>query len=287
MYLPKQEREMQGYAAAAGDAMHYAWQSYLRTRDMAVAEATLAIRWPWDHPFAKNNRPYWRALDALREVCDHPVSQYEMVYVDKAGETVPAIELAVCLVVKTATLEIHYTGYIDAVMVDPVSGMPMVVDLKSTGEYMDNWRTKFMYDTQVKGYAIILSALSHNGKMGEDVKGCYLGTYMNSGGDPWTDTVEVDCGRMDSLFFINDLQIFAAQIALYQNADRFPRSAGACKDWGRVCPYMGNLCQLESLTAIQREIDGLRMEEDAKMEEFTPDFTVIYDTQNGQMQLQK
>lgn len=276
---------MQGYAAATGDAMHYAWQSYLRTRDLSIAEATLALRWPWDHPYTKNNRPFWRGLDALRESCDHPVSQYEMVYIEKDGEMIPAIELAVRLVVQTATLEIHYTGYIDAVMVDPISGMPMVVDLKSTGERMDDWKTKFLYDTQVKGYAIILSALSHSGSMGEDVKGCYLGTYMNSGGDPWTDTVEVECGRADSLFFIHDLQMFAAQVALFQNADRFPRSAGACKDWGRTCQYMGGLCAHESLTGAQREVDNLMMHEDLRMEEFKADYTVIYDP-TGQVRLE-
>lgn len=275
-YGPEEKGEAGGFAANAGDAMHSAWQAYLRTKDMAIAEATLAMRWPWDHPFAQPTRPFWRAMDALSEVCAHPMSHYDMVYVEKDGEDVPAIELAVCLIVETPTLEIHYTGYIDAIVVDPVSGLPMVLDLKTTGDWENDWCVKYLNDTQVMGYAIIVSALTHSGAMGRRVKGAYLGTYMRSVGEAWTHAIEKEYTRADSAFFIHDLQLFAAQVNLFQNSGRFPRSAASCKNWGRTCRHLGHKCSLETLTDIQDSIDGLKQNQDAKMTEFTADFTIRY-----------
>ena len=276
LYRPVLDRKSKSFILLVGDAMHSAWQMYLRTRSLDAAYATLTLCWPHQHPYPKKNRPFWRAMDALTEACNHPYSQYDLVFVEKDGELQPAIELAICLIVKTDFLEIHYTGYIDAVVVDPISGLPMVLDLKSTGYRLDEWRRKYVYDTQVPGYSIIVSGISHSGKLGHNVKGAYLGTYMSGTGDAWTEALEVECGRNEALLFVHDLQMFASQVAMMQNAGRFPRSANSCQSYGSACQFLGSLCECETLTQAQREVDGLMMTEDAVMSEFVPDFTIEY-----------
>lgn len=243
------------FAAAIGTAMHQAWQTYLRTKNLDLARAMLFMRYPWDHPyFEEDKRPFHRQMAALEMVCAHPYSQYPLLEVTIDGVTRPAIELAVELIVPTASMEMRYTGSIDAIVRDPVTGVPIINDLKTSGWTEDAFVVQYGYDEQVLGYAAIVSALAYNGDMSRPVRGAYIGVSTGRG-EPWLRVIENEYKATDVAWFIQGLHTTATMLNVYQHTDRFPRNPGHCGAYNSTCPYFGNLCDEQSLTAIQNRID--------------------------------
>lgn len=274
LYHPT-KTDFSSFAAAVGNANHSAWQMYLLSKDIDHARATLGIHWPHDHPFPDSKRPFWRSLDLLEDVCGLEVSNYDLLYVrDSDGVEHPAIELAVCLIIETEFLEVHYTGYIDAVVVDP-EGNLVILDLKTTGMRERDFSTKYRYDMQIAGYAIIMSSLVHGGELGHPCRGVYIGASTTSSGDLWINPLEKRYTKQDAMAFVFDQYQFAAQVSMMQNAGKFPRNPNNCIQYGRPCPHSGGACEAMSLWQMQKNLDPT-MSGDATYE-FEPQFTVRFD----------
>ena len=274
LYHPT-KRDYSSFAAEVGNANHAAWQMYLLSKDLDVARATLGMHWPYDHPFPDNKRPMWRSMDLLEDVCALETSNYELLYVrDAAGEEIPAIELPVKLVIHTEFLEVHYTGYIDAVVVDP-DGNLVILDLKTTGMRENDFVTKYRYDMQIAGYAIIMSSLVHGGQLGHKCRGAYIGAYTMASGEPWIRELEKTYTKEDTLAFVFDQYQFAAQVHMMQKAGKFPRNPDNCMQYGRPCPHHGTACEAMSLWQMQKNLDP-SMSKDMEYE-FDAKFTVVYE----------
>lgn len=151
------------FAAQVGKAIHAGFQTWLVTQDEDQALFQMLLAYPHDlEPLGKNN--YQRSLEAttatmLALMNSHLVQPYEIAKIrDSNGETRDAIEVPFAIEITDSDfpLPVWYVGFIDCILFNRLENRYIVVDIKSTRQYLEDFEPKYRYDEQCIPYGIIL-----------------------------------------------------------------------------------------------------------------------------------
>lgn len=247
-----------GHAVAAGV------QEIFKSNNLT--QAILAcVKWysmPWDdfgtEKERKAKKNVWFAAHAVENFYNKlnvvysgdliEFKNYELVWFDHEGKSIPAIELEFKILLPNGYV---YEGHVDLILRNKSTGEIVVFEMKTT-KYQPV-SAMFKNSPQALGYSIILDKIAqvtnHEGIASYRV--IYL-VYSSSQMD-WT-VFKFPKSAKRRLNWLNDLIRLTDVISYYQaGADEgipYPTNGNSCNNFFKPCEYL-NLCELENDTLIK------------------------------------
>lgn len=264
------ERES-GVAAMVGDALHQGVQNYMIYRSKSKAIEAMALA----HPIEIDNyKPNEYSLEASVTTLVHIIENsdlpaHRLVYFERDGAQVPAIEIAFLVEIEFPTLMFHVRGFIDLIVQNAHTGLFMPVDIKTTTpQGATNMELKYQWDWQVTSYGIPLNILLGNHG---DFQTAIFGV-IQSDREPKAGLLPYRRHQHDIDAYNYYLLDNCRRIEQYYKDDKYPRGPTSCISFGKACPFMTQ-CAVDGLEAMQTIINPSRKAGKPRRE-MDPMFTV-------------
>lgn len=232
-------------AAEFGSAIHEGFQKWLETDgDETAALWAFLRRYPWHLERRKSDRYIPETGYALLQCMfvSVPLSEYEIATVTLPdGTTRPAIEVPFELELENfslaadAPVKIVYTGLIDAILYNHMTGKYIVVDVKTTSRFLDDMSVMWQFSDQCIPYAIVLEKLLGVESI-EQLEIVYVAAFVD---------IEKPVARMYTFDkTAEDIGDWATSFMVKIHAMRdffqrawFPRNGDSCANYNRTCEY--------------------------------------------------
>lgn len=283
-FFPQPEKE-EYWDTMTGSALHAGYQHFLVHRDPDLAVWEMMKNFDLRVHSFKEHEP--KTLEAcystLMALIHHNAGLLQTKVAEiKApnGDIVPAIEVPfqINLLVDGVPYEVApglpviYVGFIDAVLVDFVTGEFIVEDLKTTGRINNDPMVPYMYDEQAIPYSLVLKVA-----LGQDFRQLTMRYLMAKIDLVSPEIVPLDFMRTTDLLqdWAQGLLCDLEEIKRHLEMNWWPRRASHCKSWNTTCKFF-DVCG-------NRDRDFLweyfSMTQGAKVggEEIVPLFTVDLD----------
>lgn len=206
-----------------------------------------------DNP--KQNKSFWEGVGAVQKLLFMRsagfLDEWELAYVD--GK--PCCELSFLIHLPN---DFKYRGFVDAVLVNKVTGEIMVLECKTTGMSTVNSAT-YKNSAQAIGYSVVLDHLFPDKSSYEVL---YL-IYKTKSRE--YDTLPFTKSYLQRALWIRELLLDIDMIGLYEDAGIYPMHGESCFNFYRECEYIYT-CTLstEKLTDKLLEEDKVKILEKHK-----------------------
>lgn len=238
-------------ASACGRALHAGIQGYFTHRNADQAIVDLMMEYPFDEFEEKPEYSLEACILTLQKALDSDLFDYELVHIDMLdGEGAqPAVEVPILieLFMPVYDVTIHYRGYVDLILRDPITGRFMIWDIKTTTKRnLGGFGEKYQYDYQNLGYGLVLNTLY--GDQPEFTTGIF-GVVIDHKEPTILEPTHRRTGK-DVEEFIRWLAHESDQICRMQELRWFPRQPRACKAFNRLCSFHEH-CHLDTMDQMQ------------------------------------
>ena len=237
-------------ATAVGTAVHEGVQEYMRSRDVDAAVHALALHHP--HFLKDKTKASTYDLEAsvwtlLQIIENSDLPSYELATFLKDGAEHKATEIAFLVIIEFETVIFHLRGFIDLVLMNPLTGRFLPVDIKTTTpQGLGTMQPKYRYDWQVTSYGIPLNALLGNtGSFDVGVFGVIMSDREPKFEFPIYERRPHDLEKYQFYLFDKCKQILG-----YLDQEDFPRHPQSCYSFGRLCHYHQQ-CSADNLHEMQ------------------------------------
>jgi hypothetical protein len=158
----------------------------------------------------------------------------------------PAAEVSFKIILDEATQD-YYCGYIDLVLKNKLSGLHVIIEIKTTGLKLEDIRPLYRNSGQALGYSIVLDSIAGSKQSAWEV--LYLVNQLKAQNIlPKIHLIPFDKHLRDRLSWLLDMKIDHERILQLLEMDHWPMRGGSCLAWSRPCPIYG-ICDLVSLEA--------------------------------------
>lgn len=248
------------YAADCGKALHAGYQSYLKHQDVSKAVWDFMITFPVETEFARPNQAQ-RSMEACYSTLQAMIhskfnNQYELVQILVDGKPQFAIEVPFAIEITGAPFEkpIWYVGFIDAILYDRYSDTYIVVDIKTTRQYLSDYSARYEFDEQCVPYGIVLENLL--GKKIEQFDVAYLSAYIDLL-EPVVNMYTYTKTRDHLVDWHRGLCEDVSSIIKHVQRGWFPRATNgeACISFNRKCQHT-DYCSYRNIEALKHLLEG-------------------------------
>jgi len=263
-------------ATGAGHALHGAWQQWMATGDVNAGIWALIKRFPHRLQASENDpRGIQACYTSFLAMIDNPLAaRYELATVMHAGKQMPAVEVPFRITFADLSIfpdrhvPIYYDGFIDAILWDTLLQRFVVLDIKTTRKWRNDYSLSFANDEQCLPYAFVLEKALD--QPANSLSVIYLVVYIDPL-QPVARQYEFEKSQADiqqwalkTAFQIREKQQMAA-------IGFFPKNGKACDTFG-PCQY-AEVCSYSDPKSIREYLDmqfGPR--DDTQVTDFKPWF---------------
>jgi hypothetical protein len=223
------------------------------------------INWEADllHENPKQNKSFWGALQAIRQLYSARQSgfleDYELVY----WQDKPACELSFLIRLPTGFV---YRGFVDAVLRHRVTGKVVVLECKSTSAAKVN-PAEYKNSAQAIGYSIVLDAIFPDLSSYEVL---YL-VYQTKSTE-WT-TIPFQKSYFQRALWIRELLLDVEVISLYEKSQIYPMRGESCYSFFRECEYLQH-CTLSTTHLVDALTPAISQKIDDELSKFQIQITI-------------
>lgn len=246
---PRLPRDSMAFAADVGTALHHGYQNYLVTQDEDQAIWAMLESYPFELEFVqeKDDRSMEAALSTLEKMFESvDMREYELAQIKKPdGTIVPAIEVPFEIRFRGIDIppcpkypdgaDIAFTGYIDAIMQNHLSGKYRTLDIKTNRDFSKDQTGKYQYDSQQLPYGIIVEHVV--GGPINNFEVLYLDTLVDLT-DPTVTLYPFAKTEDDIQEWLLTRILQFQMIQKYVQSDFFPRRSGGCMFYKKPCRYL-------------------------------------------------
>jgi hypothetical protein len=265
--FPRRVRDGDGFAAGVGKALHSGYQDFLVSQNVDQAVWALLETYPYAQEYMQKNdfRSLEASISTLEEMCESSsLYDYEVATIlDPNGIEVPAIEVPFEIRFSDIRLPdgrgIAFTGYIDAVLRNLVSGLYRTMDIKTHRSTLTDHTAKYKFDGQQVPYGLVVDHIAGQEQQEFDV--LYLDTYVDLT-DPRVQKYSFTKYAEDVEEWLLATVLKVQSIQRYMQMDHFPRTQGGCISFNRPCWFL-EVCETRSKPDI---LEWLLMGEEAAPE---------------------
>jgi hypothetical protein len=246
-----------GLAAEVGTALHRGYQHYLVTGDVEYAVFAMMQ----EYPYALNDNPmHDRSIEAsyatlMAMIEADCMAGQELAQIQCLDNVVrPAIEVPFEFTIKGFSLSRHehipvtYVGQIDAIMIDHISGEPIVTDIKTHRRNLVDMSPVYQFSDQCLPYAIVLETLLGR-PISNGLQTQYLSTYVDIR-NPSMKSIKFNKTSQDVEDWARGLMLDLQWLQYNFDLGWFPRNGEACTGYGSVCHYM-DYCAMRDHEALK------------------------------------
>lgn len=236
--LRQAEREPSSPHLIGGTAFGVGVASFLATqnRDKALLDCWLAY-YPKLEIMEKNQATYLNALEASFPKLEEILMDYKVL--EHKGK--PATELSFRLNIDET---FYFVGYIDAVLVNRLSGKAGVFECKHTGLKLTNLEPLYKNSGQALGYSIILDSIMGEEQAEYDVT--YFSAQLQQGMQVTPHLMVFPKTLLDRLNWFVSLKLDVERIHRMMEVGIFPQRGSSCLKFNKPCFHFG-LCNLSSI----------------------------------------
>lgn len=180
------------------------------------------------------------ALIAVREfyrIAQNIRKDYDVVTFEYGGETVIGVEPEFSIQFQSNRL---YNGHIDVLMVHKETGIPKVIEIKTT-VLRSVHPSVYSNSNQVKGYAMGTKFLQFKGILAKTDKVDVEYHVYKSGMGEWEPPLLLSYSHNDVIAYIKDINTKCKMIDLYESDNNYPCNGSACNNFFRACEFY-NTC---------------------------------------------
>lgn len=260
--FPRTEAE-QSLAAKTGTALHYAYQTWLKTQDTDEATLSLMLHYPIHlNSDTTNGRSIEACYASLIELTNHPqLYQYQIATIrNPAGQVVEAIEVPfeITIVGHPFPFPVVYCGFIDAILFNTVDHSYLPVDLKTTRVSMQSYDAVFANSTQCLPYGLALHTLQSHATI-HDFNIIYVSVYTDIL-DPKIQKYEYTKTTADIQDWIDSLTWDLHTIYNRYQRQWFDKNGESCVRYGNRCTFF-DICKSRNVSHMkvqqQLQIDAI------------------------------
>lgn len=244
-----------------GHCLHEGYQHYMIHRDREAAIAAMMMR----YPIHLNTNPNdFRSIEACYAVINKMIDSglfltYEIAKIKCLdGEIRSAVEVPFEINIidyqlplpDERKIPVRYVGFIDMILLDKMNDEFVVVDIKTTRDYLKDYAPKYMFDDQCLPYSLVLERIL--GHEIDNIKHEYMIAYVDIM-KPFTRKLEFRKSKADVRDWARGLYVQLKQLELYASTGWFPRRGTNCISYKRVCGYM-DMCASRDYEGLQKQI---------------------------------
>lgn len=272
LYNHPRWRDNTNLAAAAGLAIHAAYQEYMRTGDDDWALFVLAREYP--HHLCSTDgdpRSLWACISTLYAAINRiHLESFELATIrDKHGKIANAYEVGFRLrtnltidVGNGHRVPVNYVGWIDGILFAPRLNEYMVIDVKTTRK-RDNWYTMFANQAQCLPYGFVVSHLT--GQPISDFRIYYKVAYVDLH-EPKVQLIEYQKTMADIQEWIAKFVMRVERIQQQIYGNMFFKNGNNCLAYGQRCVFFDDLCPMKNRHAIAEHIERFEPTANARPE---------------------
>src|SRR3990167_1269600 len=249
---PQRDRGEDMFAADVGTALHKGYQNYLITQDENQAIWAYLEAYPYELEQRESND--YRSCEAGRSTLIEMLESVQMADYELAmiknpeGLIVPAIEVPFEIRFKGITLPdgrgIAFTGFMDAVMRNLITGSFRTTDIKTHRRSLNDATAKYKFDSQQTPYGIAIEHIQGNPV--DDFEVLYLDCYVDIL-EPRVTLYPFSRTSEDVQEWLTNKVLEFKSIQRYMEMGFFPRTDGGCLFYNKPCRF------LEPCTSRERE----------------------------------
>ena len=244
-----------------GHCLHEGYQHYMVHKNREQAIAAMMMR----YPIHLNTNPSdFRSIEACYATMNKMLDSGLFLHYEIAkikcldGEIRPAIEVPFEITIKDYELPlpdgrkipVRYVGFIDMILYDVMNDEFIVVDIKTTREYLKDYADVYMFDDQCLPYSLVLERIL--GHELDHLKHEYMIAYVDIA-KPFTRKLEYRKTKADVEDWARGFYLKLKQLEFYASTGWFPRKGKSCVNFKRVCGYK-DLCGSRNYEALQKQI---------------------------------
>lgn len=262
---PQAARAYENFAADVGTAIHHGYQHYLihGDRDRALWEYLKDYPYQLEFMQEKDDRSCEAGIATLEEMFSstdmaewelatirRPNTQLELNAGQTGGVEVPAIEVPFELRFAGLTLPngmgVAFTGFLDALMFNTMSGAYRTLDIKTHRRYARDATAKYKFDSQQTPYGIIVEHLQ--GHRVESFEVLYLDCFVDIA-EPRVQLYPFQKTWEDVQEWLTYKVMQFQQLSRYMEVGFFPRVDSGCMSWNKPCFFI-DVCESRNKEAI-------------------------------------
>lgn len=245
----------ENFAADVGTSIHKGYQNFLVHGDVDRALWEYLKSYPYASEFMqdKDDRSCEAGFATLEEMfASSDMAEWELATIRRPdGEEVPAIEVPFELRFKGLSLPggvgIAFTGFMDALMFNRMTGRYRTLDIKTHRRYMREATAKYKFDSQQLPYGVIVEHLQGHAVEGFDV--LYLDCFVDVV-EPRVQLYSFEKSREDVHEWLTYKVLQFQQLQRYMELEFFPRVDSGCMAWNKPCFFL-DVCQTRNREAAQ------------------------------------
>lgn len=243
IYLDGKERgDDNSIPAGVGKAFHHAYQTFIGTKDLELAQFELLRLYPWhlDLISEKNNRPWDVVMSTFNEACDkYRLDEYEIIEIETPKGNVPCIELMFELKFLHTGMGdykgISWVGFIDMVMLSTFDGSIATWDIKTHQSKLHTREAEYRYSTQQLPYGIAVEHLL--GRKVESFQVNYLDCFLSLT-EPRVQHFPYEKTQRDIEEWLTARVIDFRSIKQMLEMSLFPRRDNGCMAFNYPCRFL-------------------------------------------------
>jgi len=263
---PQRQSDHDNYAADVGTAIHHGYQTFLVTGSRDKGVWAFLKDFPYEGEFMqeKDDRSCEAALSTLEAMFDSTdMSEWELATIRRPNTTeeiaaglsggieVPAVEVPFELRFRGLTLPngmgVAFTGFLDALMFNALTGEYRTLDIKTHRRYARDATAKYKFDSQQTPYGIIVEHLQGHPIEGFEV--LYLDCFVDVA-EPRVELYAFEKDKQDIQEWLTRRVLQIQELQRYMEMDFFPRTDSGCMSWNKPC-YFLDVCESRHRDSIE------------------------------------
>ena len=264
---PRRPRDTDAFAADVGTALHAGLQEFWTNQDEDKAVWAYMQKYPYalEYQQEKDDRSFFAGLSTLEEMMvSNTMYEYELARIMRPATVAELEANPLVLQYETAAIEVpfeitlkgivlpdgrgvKYTGFIDAIMRNMVSGQYRTLDIKTHRRTIKDASAKYQFAGQQVPYGIVVDHVAGQPVDAFDV--LYLDCFVDLV-EPRVQMYPFLKTRDDMQEWLLDLVLEVQRIQKYMEMNHFPRTRGGCLSFNKPC-YFFSLCDSRSRKDIE------------------------------------
>lgn len=248
-------------SSGGGTSIHAAWQELLVSGNMERALFVLQEKFPWQYQNSPNDvRSIYALYTTFLAMLDHKCTEnYELVWVNVGGTTIPAVEVPFRIKFKNVSLfpdrdvPIYYIGYIDALLRDKETKLVETFDVKSTRIATSDYTPLYAKADQCLPYGYVLERVL--GRSADNFNVNYLVAYVDIM-QPQIYHYAFTKTRADIQEWCMKMALDITHIQTYAQSMFFPKRGESCYSYNRKCIYF-DVCDYAKPEGVAQYLDLL------------------------------
>lgn len=273
--LEKEAEIEQGVTFAYGTAVGIGIASVMENKTDTQIAMDMFLGWDADllDEDTKRKKSFWLAYFAVQRLVTMRDSgfldDYELVYYEREGELVPAVELSFLIMLPD---DFIYRGFVDVVLRHKITGDIMVLECKTSSAVAQP--AMYRNSGQAIGYSVVLDKLFPSLSSYTVLYLVYESKTFDYKQLPFQKSL------FQRALWLQELLIDTQTISLYEEFETYPMHGESCYSYFRPCEYL-SLCTLSTKNLTKPLTDKIvdKLAEDLEKYEFVVTFEQLVQSQ--------